>query len=271
MLRLIRFLVATVLFISLAFCALDRAGLENAATGSGYSGAESGTGGNPGASSGGGSGSGAASGAGSGSGTELEDFCDDDPEALALCFTFEPHGNTTLLTDESTHGYDATLTHATYVAGRRGKALKFGTGATAIVPEPASPSALDILNKITVELWARPTTLPVSGRMTLVEKELQYKLYVRPNGDVHCAIGVGGEAIAAAALHVNEWTHIVCTHDVNKTALYINETRADLRTAKFTVSVDVNRGLAIGSNAPSGNHFDGLIDDLRIFRDVRTP
>jgi hypothetical protein len=69
---------------------------------------------------------------------------------------------------------------------------------------------------------------------------------------------------APAALAVNTWTHVAATYDGAQMRLFINGAPVAALAQTGTYEQNANP-LWIGGNALYGEHFQGLIDDLRIY------
>lgn len=69
-------------------------------------------------------------------------------------------------------------------------------------------------------------------------------------------------------LPTSQWTHLACTNDAATLTLWIDGV-AQGSTAGASIATDGTDGTALGMNSPSGDHFIGLIDDVRISRVAR--
>ena len=191
---------------------------------------------------------------------------------LVAAYAFEEGAGPTI-SDISGRGNTGTLTNATWTeTGRYGRALSFnGTNAWVTVADAAS---LDLTNAMTLEAWVRPATL--SGWRTALIKErgtgLSYALYAhdgaRPN--VYIRLGGGDRTVAGtSAIAANTWTHLATTFDGATLRLYVNGAQVASRpfSGSITASADP---LRIGGNAPWGEYFSGLIDEVRVYSRVLT-
>jgi hypothetical protein len=138
---------------------------------------------------------------------------------------------------------------------------------------------------MTVEAWVNPTAM--SGWETVVMKErgaagaglLSYALYahdgapegngfvgaagyLRPTGTTSTDQGV--RDAAHARLPLNEWTHLATTYDGARQRLYVNGVLVASRAQTGSIVV-ANQPLRIGGNNSSGEFFQGMIDEVRVY------
>jgi hypothetical protein len=67
-----------------------------------------------------------------------------------------------------------------------------------------------------------------------------------------------------AALALNVWTHIAVTYDGATLRLYRNGAQIGSRAQTGNIAVG-NQPLRIGGNNVSGEFFNGLIDEVRVY------
>ena len=79
-----------------------------------------------------------------------------------------------------------------------------------------------------------------------------------------CNIGGEQNAIGAAQLPVNAWSHLATTYDGATLRLYVNGTQVASKTQSGSVPVSTGQ-LRIGGNTIWGEYFSGLIDEVRIY------
>jgi hypothetical protein len=151
------------------------------------------------------------------------------------------------------------------------------SGTTAL---DSSGSALNgtIREAVRVEAWVQPAAL--SGWETAVLKErgaglLSYGLYAHdgaplaggvaaPAGYVRAG-GVDQAVRGSSPLPLGEWTHIATTYDGASQRFYVNGVLVATRAQTGTVAVG-NGALRIGgNNAFTGEFFQGLIDEVRVY------
>ena len=189
------------------------------------------------------------------------------PAGLVAAYGFNETAGTQVV-DASGQGNSGTISGATRTtAGKFGGALSFnGTSAWVTVNDAAS---LDLTTGMTIEAWVNPSAL--TGWRSVVLKEapggLAYALYSgnnasRPAGYVHLAddIGVHG----TTAMVANVWTHLAVTYDGTTLRLFVNGVLARTQSAPGA-AIATAGALRIGGNAPWGEYFRGLIDEVRIY------
>jgi hypothetical protein len=174
-------------------------------------------------------------------------------ENLTLCLNFEQ-----ALLDGSSRPKPVMGTGVDFAASPTGRAARF-----------ARPSALEISSGElygpeggTIELWLRPSFL--GRRMGLVDGP--YRLSVLASGSAMC-VASGGYALFNDAVRPGSWTSLACTFDENGIGLWV-----DGRNVRQTAtSIDRRSGSTlIGTEEGGTNGFDGLLDNVRIWRVVRT-
>ncbi|WP_439676609.1 LamG-like jellyroll fold domain-containing protein [Embleya sp. MST-111070] len=181
----------------------------------------------------------------------------------------------TVLVDGTGQGNDGTVAGATWVPGRTGNALSFnGTSSMVTVPHSAR---LTLTTGMTLEAWVKPTA--ITGWRSILLKErgggLSYALYANgttaPNTSINTT-GTNNDTYAdgTAPLPTNTWTHLTATYDGTTLRLYVNgiQVRATPHTGPI---IDEGGALKIGGNTIWGEHFAGLIDDIRIYNRALTP
>ena len=191
---------------------------------------------------------------------------------LSAAYGFEEaSGNS--VTDESGSGNAGTIAGATRTAsGRFGGALSFnGTSDMVTVPDAAS---LDLTTEMTLEAWVRPTTV-TNWRSVLMKEQtggLAYGLYAngttsRPS--VHIFTNTEHDTRGTAQVAANTWTHLAATYDGSLLRLYVNGSAVSTLALPGSI-VASNGALRIGANSVWGEHFAGLIDEVRVYKRTLT-
>ena len=170
--------------------------------------------------------------------------------------------------DASGNANTGTLTNGpVWAVGKNGGALQFdGVNDRVRVPDA---NVLDLSTASTFEAWVYPTVAP-SGWRTIVQKEVDAYLLMASSNQNRPVSGGTFDGVcctnvsAPAALAVNTWTHLAATYDGAQIRIYVNGTQvaAVARTGTYEQN---NNPLWIGGNAVYGEHFQGRIDDLRIY------
>jgi hypothetical protein len=194
---------------------------------------------------------------------------------LVAAYGFE-EGSGTSAADASGKGHTATVAGASWAAqGRFGKALQFdGVDDRVSV---ADSNALDLASRFTLAAWVNPSIL--TGWRTVLMKEsadgLAYALYANDNAPKPASYArIAGEGASRttsgpSALPVNTWTHLATTYDGATLRLFVNGAQVGSVPATGTLLQTTN-ALSIGGNLVWGEHFEGLIDEVRIYNRALT-
>ena len=121
-----------------------------------------------------------------------------------------------------------------------------------------------------MEAWINPTAAP-QGWQAIIFKEMptdgSYFLY-RSGYSAAPVAGVFSSAeeelLGTGAPSLNAWTHLAFTYDGATEKLYVNGVlvSSSAQTGAISVSSGV---LHIGGDSVWGEHFQGLIDEIRIY------
>ena len=191
-------------------------------------------------------------------------------EGLVAEWHFD-EGSGSVLKDSSGNGNDGVIYGATWVDGKYGKALSFD-GVDDYVEVPGSTS-LDITGAITVEVWIKLSNPQYSSNLwpfILSDQTrdingygLQFKSGTY-NQKVTFVVGTGGvdwqNTPYSTDLSLNSWHHIVGTAvDNDNIKLYIDGAFSEKNT--FSGNIAGSSGHLV----ISGNSFNGIIDEVRIY------
>ena len=153
----------------------------------------------------------------------------------------------------------------------------------------ASDSAsLSITGDITCEAWIKLESLPTGDTQTftVVSKyhatgdNISYLFCVRTDalGDIQVGASYSDDGSTADDLNVawtpntGTWYHVAWVIDVSESQLtaYVNGSSIGTDTGSKTSIIDKAANLEIGSFQAGTESFDGLIDDVRLWDDIRT-
>ena len=197
------------------------------------------------------------------------------PPGLVGAWAFG-EGTGTTTADVSGNGNVGTITGASWsTQGRYGNALSFN-GTSSVVRVPSS-SSLDPGGAMTLEGWVKPTA-SLSGWRTVLQRQPDaYYLNassgagdLRPAGGGTFGSGSSGTLIGPTAIPINTWTHEALTYDGTTMRLYINGVEAANKPQSGAVQSSTNP-LWIGGNQPYGEYFQGLLDEIRVYKRALTP
>ena len=169
-----------------------------------------------------------------------------------------------------------TLTNGpTWTTGKYGGALLFDGVDDRV--RVADSNSLDLTTAATFEAWVYPT-VALSGWRTIMQKEVDAYLFTASGGGSGNRPVSGGtfngscctNVEAPSALTANTWTHLAATYDGSQLRFYVNGTQ--VASTLVTGSYQVNGNpLWIGGNAVYGEHFQGKLDELRIYSRALSP
>ena len=150
-------------------------------------------------------------------------------------------------------------------SGRFGRALSFdGDDDLVTVPDSAS---IDLTTGMTLEAWVKPEA--ATDWRTVIFKESAghsaYALYANGETDVPSVYlgGVSG-ALGTSELDPGRWAHLAATYDGNNLRLFVNGTLAGTLPHEGDLSA-TDGPLTFGGNHVWGEHFRGLIDEVRVY------
>ena len=184
----------------------------------------------------------------------------------------------TTVTDASGNNNTATLGSGVSwtTQGRFGSALAFdGTG---FVTVPAAAS-LNLTTGMTLEAWVFPTAAGAGVWRNVIIKEDAsrevYNLYSNTDTSAPSTWAVLTSAAhqphglyGPGPLPLNAWTHLAATYDGAMLRLYVNG--AQVASRALAGPLKTSGGvLRIGGNSIWGEHFQGRIDEIRIYNRAR--
>ena len=191
--------------------------------------------------------------------TRLAVTCPSD-SSLLVCLRLE--GN---LTDESSPAATLASSNISYETGVDAQAVRLGTSSLLRVNSGSGT----ITTSITLEAWLRVDRMPTSSqRAALFDEEGRIGVFLHPGGTVTCAV-LGNTATATNALTTGQWSSVACTVQGASLTLWINGVQRG-QTTTSAIPNDPTTTLGIGGNLPSGDPFEGLMDNIRIWNRART-
>jgi hypothetical protein len=123
---------------------------------------------------------------------------------------------------------------------------------------------------MTLEAWVRPDTLQSVSAIVLKEAPsgLAYALYAnnsanRPSGVASIA-GAKRDATSSSALTAAAWSHLAVTYNGSLLKLWVNGVQRGSRSITGSILIS-NGALMIGGSNVLGEHFDGVIDNVRLY------
>jgi hypothetical protein len=198
-------------------------------------------------------------------------FCPQDT-TLAVCMLFE-----NAVVDQSPSKLGTTVSGVSYETGPVGLAATLTASShIQLADSPVLANA-----SITIEVAVKPRTFPTaSERAVLVDYSRQYALVMLAGGELRCRVNTGGssfvELSAGAALKTGMWQSVACSVGGGYFTLWRQGTvLTSVPLSAPLVARSTNEPFLVGRNYPttanpSEDPFLGAVDNLRIWRRVRT-
>jgi hypothetical protein len=198
------------------------------------------------------------------------------PSGLVAAFSFN-EGTGAAVGDVYGLGNAGAISGASWsFTGKFGGALSFdGVDDWVTV---ADADSLDLTSGMTLEAWVKPSV--TRNWSTVIEKErtpsLAYALYAnsdavfgnRPITQLWID-GQGRDVRGDSTLPTGVWTHLAATYDGSALRLYVNGVQVASESRTGTIATSTGP-LRIGGNSVSNGFFNGLIDEVRIYKRALT-
>ena len=173
-------------------------------------------------------------------------------------------------TDFSGNGNDGAISGATFVNGKRGKALSLnGSSDHVTIPHSAS---LTVEDDITVSAWIRPEGYSLTPMVLAYNNDsfTNTLLFGFNSAGIQTA-WIGGSTAAPGVVAQNEWVHVVYVFNDSANEMSYYRDGVFLETDSQTANPVFSNGeWYIGAECdsapcPDGNYFDGTMDEVRIY------
>jgi len=206
----------------------------------------------------------ATSGSSSSSGGDAFVLCDDADADLRACYDFDGVAGGAL-TDLSMNGNDGSVGAVGTEPGPFGDAVRLSDRAEISVPDSVS---LDIEGSATWEAWVYLDTLPMSGRMGIIDNEGQYSMIVYAGQGIRCN---GGGLSVFAAVPAEQWVHLACTYDSDALTAWVDGVEVVAQSGGGSLVTAPALDMALGDTSPTFvEPMDGLLGAVRIWSVART-
>jgi hypothetical protein len=195
---------------------------------------------------------------------------------LVAAYSFD-EGTGTALGDGSGNGNNGFISGGARwtTGGRLGSALVFdGTSGMVTIPDSNS---LDLTNGMTLEAWIKPAVAATDYSTVLLKERvssLSYGLYASGEASAPASAyinrsGTDYAAQGGTSLPAGAWTFLAGTYDGSTIRLYRNGTLVASRSVAGTITTS-NSPLRIGGNSVWGEWFNGVIDEVRVYKAALT-
>ena len=193
-----------------------------------------------------------------------EDTCGDGT-VLLLAFDEEAGGTAA---DWSEGGLDATESGSTRTIGRFGNAIRLDGSSTAEVLHDPSLS----LSTFSVETWYRQVT-PSATAETILHKSIPSNYGLGTWGGFLLfgftdTTGADVNVFSSTSYADGDWHHVVGVFDGEELSLYIDGSLVASDSAGGATPSTSSGALNIGSYGGAGLHFNGSLDQIRIFSEA---
>jgi len=207
-------------------------------------------------------------------------------EPMPLGYWRFNEGNGTTTADASGNGNSGAVTGATWTPNSTGNALSFSSASTYV--DIKDSGALSGMRHITVAAWIKLKSFGIAGEGAyVVSKDLQgdgtdstdsfaLVAYKNKTGDkyVQGAIGAGGLKWAqfkVPTIQFGRWYHLAMTYDGKMIRLYLDGAEVATQAQTGAINKTTSVPLRIGQTSGKDRHFDGLIDEVRLYDYTLSP
>ncbi len=136
--------------------------------------------------------------------------------------------------------------------------------------QAAHDDLLSLRDSFTIGVWVKPRSLPASGGlMSILSKDENYEFHLNSNGTVNWWWQTTGPNATVQfnsnkALAVGQWSHVVVRYTPGDQRIYINGVESGRASFSGTPVANTDP-LQLGWDQLAGRHFNGELDELRIY------
>ena len=183
---------------------------------------------------------------------------------LRSCFTFEG-----VVQEGASYSHSLSTSNLGFTAGHDGQAVVIGSTSNFVVTGDVTSFDIPVF---TMKMWIKPASLPAPGlRMGLLDSGNRYRMFLEPGGQLRCAITGGPDLYSSSHfVQTGVWQRVACTFDGTTTTIYVDGNVAGTVVQSATINTS-SSGLVIGENNPTGDNFDGAIDDFQLWGSIVAP
>ena len=124
-----------------------------------------------------------------------------------------------------------------------------------------------------IGLWVKPRSYPSSGLMSVLSKDENYEFHLKPNGTINwwwqTTTGATREFDSTSSVALGQWSHVLIRYTATEQRIYINGALAGTANLSGTPRANADP-LQLGWDQIAGRHFDGDLDELRIYKGALT-
>ncbi len=216
-------------------------------------------------------------------GMGVDGFTPPNPGAeRTFTYHFDENGGSIAKNADSNGYFDGELYGPTWVPGKVGSALQFGsTGESYVEILPGLLNGaqwfyIPFDSGICVAAWIKMDSSPQSEPYSIIGSGghgMTFRLQINTSGQVEFLLGdyQGWHTIVTSnqVLTPGVWHYIAVTYDETTGRLYVDGIEDNSRAISYGVEA-IGDPLFVGSIAPGVNQFFGVIDEVRISKDLWT-
>jgi len=135
--------------------------------------------------------------------------------------------------------------------------------------QAAHDDLLTLRDSFAIGVWVKPRSLPANGLMSILSKDENYEFHLNANGTVNWWWQTTGPATTVQfnsnkALAVGQWSHVLVRYTPGDQRIFINGVESGRATFAGTPVTNTDP-LQLGWDQLTGRHFNGELDELRIY------
>jgi len=196
---------------------------------------------------------------------QAQELYSSESNGLVAYYPFNGNAN-----DESGNSHNGTVFGSTLTNDRFGNENGAYTFDGNDIINIAHSDMLNISNQLTISVWVKPNSFPSSANVMIVGKSnyssnTNYLLRIKPNGFIQFEYKTFANT-SNNPLLVNQWNHIAVISDAtNNKKVFVNNVLATHTGGASPYGI-VSNPLTIGAASYGAEYFNGVIDDIRIYK-----
>jgi hypothetical protein len=169
--------------------------------------------------------------------------------------------------------YNATASGMTYTTGIFGQAGDFDGNGDYVTISATATTPLDFsAENFSISHWVFPRNTSEGGIYSSkfssgAANQRSYYFSHDPNGKILISENAGGAIFSTGTLTQDAWSHVVYVRNATTAYVYINGSLDSTHTRTNTIDDADTQNIYFGrvQGSPSGDMFDGLLDQTRFF------